>query len=134
MGNLGDAYIELNRYDEAAAVLQEAADLLTEISPIFAGAARGSLAMVLARKGDFDAALRLIALGEGQVEIHPEEHGKFLCRKGHVHLMSGQPEAAWDVLTQAKTIGAELAVGEHTTLARAIAELEVLLPVVTISK
>ena len=75
---------KLDRLDEAEAVFREAIPIGDDDLSCAAGAFRGSLALLLAQQGQHDEAQALLEAGEPQVESFPQEHAKFLCKKGHV--------------------------------------------------
>ena len=114
LGNLGDALVKLNRLDEAEAVFREAIPIGDDVFPVAAGAFRGSLSLLLAQQGQHDEAQALLEAGEPQVESRPEEHAKFLCKKGHVYHMAGDAEGARASLVQAQGMAVELKVSDDS--------------------
>ena len=79
----------------------------------------------MAEQGWIDEALQLIEVGEPMVLKLPEEHGKFLCRKGHVLWLNQDSEQARAALLQARELLRVLGLGDISPLARGIAALEV---------
>ena len=65
--------------------------------------------------------------GEPLVVAYPEEHAKFLCKKGKVCLLFGDTSAAQAALKQAKEIAADLKFSDDSELSQDIAELAELL-------
>jgi tetratricopeptide (TPR) repeat protein/predicted ATPase/serine/threonine protein kinase len=127
-GNMGDALVQLERLDEAEKAFESAISSCDRAGFISgAGAFRGSIALLLAKRGQSEEAHRLLEAGESQVEAHPDEHAKFLCKKGQVQLLEGELPAAHASLLQAQSIAKELDVGEHSEVSQAIAELRGLL-------
>ena len=74
-----------------------------------------------------DEAKALLEAGEPQVESHPEEHAKFLCKKGQVCHLAGDAEGARAALVQAQGMAAELKVTDDSELGQAVAALAALL-------
>jgi tetratricopeptide (TPR) repeat protein len=127
LGNLGDALSALKRFDEAEAAFRESIPICDETFPVVAGAFRGSLAWLLAQQDHFEEAQTLIVTGESQVESHPEEHAKFLTKKGHVCHLSGDTEGTQAALEAAAAIVLELKVGDESEVAKALRGLETVL-------
>jgi tetratricopeptide (TPR) repeat protein len=127
LGNLGDTLFELKRLDEAEIAFQQAIANCDDTFPAAAGAFRGSLALLMAQDGQLDEALVLLEKGEAQIVVFPEEHAKFLCKKGQAQLLAGQLPAARASLTQARTLTSGLHLGESREISSAIAQLESLL-------
>jgi tetratricopeptide (TPR) repeat protein len=123
LGNLGDALFELEQYDGAEAAFRQAIAIGNQTFPAAAGAFSASLALLLAKQGKLDEAQALLEVGEPQVEARPEEHAKFLCKKGQVCHMAGDAEGARAALVQAQAVATELKVTDHSAVCRAIAEL-----------
>ena len=119
--------ILLNQLDEARTALEGAIVLCDKLFPAGAGAFRGSLAVVLARKGDIEESFHLLSIGEQQVKVYPMEHGKFLCKKGLVQLWAGQPKKAFKTLQQAQQVATQNHVEEGSELAKMLMELQSLL-------
>ena len=78
----------------------------------------------MAEQGRIDEALQLLEVGEPMILKLPEEHGKFLCRKGHVLWMSQDSEQARTALSQAKELLGSLGLGDASPLVRSIAALQ----------
>jgi len=125
LGNLGEALIHLGRLDDAEQAFVDgiAACQDTGFAPA-AGAFCGSLALLLASQGRVEEAHALLETGESKVEIFPEEHVKFLCKKGQVQCLEGQLSAAQASIAQAESIASTLEFGEHSEIARDIAKLQ----------
>ena len=127
LGNLGDVLLKQGRLKEAAKHLQTAIRRCDSIIPAAAGAFQGSLALIRAKQGDLETARSLLSTGEGLVAPIPLELGKFLCKKGEIHLLSGERAAAESAYKQAQGIAKELNVKTNSQLVRSILELESLL-------
>ena len=127
LGNLGDALFSLERLDEAESPFRQAILICDETVPGAAGAFRGSLAWLLAQQDQFEEARSMLETGEAQVESYPEEHAKFLAKKGQVCHLAGDADGAWASLEQAQALAAELKVGDDSDVGRAIRELEAVL-------
>ena len=74
-----------------------------------------------------DEAQALLEAGEPQVESTPEEHAKFLCKKGQVCHIAGDAEGARAALVQAQGMAAELKVRDDSEVGQAVAALAALL-------
>ena len=127
LGNLGDALFKRGRLDEAETVLREAISIGEQAFPVAAGAFRASLALLLAHQGKYDEFKVLFETGEPQVEPYPDEHTKFLCKKGQVSLLAGDSMGAVAALKQAQAITAELDLGSESELMKVVVELAHLL-------
>ena len=106
---------------------REAIDQCNHTFPVAAGAFRGTLALLLAQADQFDEAMSLLECGEPQVEPMPEEHAKFLCRKGQVQHMSGRAQPARESLQKAREIADTLTVTENSEVSQAVTALTLLL-------
>ena len=94
MGNIGNLYSLLHRWQEARAALEQAISLCDQRIPAASGAFKGTLAYVVVQDGLYEEALSLLSEGEEQVKVMPEEYGKFLCKKVKVfHQMELKKEA-----------------------------------------
>ena len=103
LGNIGNLFIDMGRWDEAEIHLTSAVDLCSKFSPVATGAFSGSLAWVYAQDARIDEAVQLISETESLVKVYPLEHAKFLCKKSKILYMSNQPENAsrvWNKPTQ----------------------------------
>ena len=127
LGNLGDVLIKLDRLDEAETAFREAIAIGDDTFPAAAGAFRGSLSRLLAQQGQMEEAQTLLETGEPQVENYPEEHAKFLCKKGRVCHLAGDAERARAALVQAQGLVAELNVRDDSEVGQAVAALAALL-------
>jgi tetratricopeptide (TPR) repeat protein len=127
LGNLGDALFSLERLDEAESVWRKAILICEQTAPAAAGAFRGSLAWLLAQQDQIVEAQSLLETGEAQVESYPEEHAKFLAKKGQVCHLAGDADGARASLEQAQALAAELTVGDESDVGQAIRELEAVL-------
>lgn len=127
LGNLGDALFSLERLDEAESPFRQAILICDETVPGAAGAFRGSLAWLLAQQDQIEEARSMLETGEAQVESMPEEHAKFLAKKGQVQHLLGDADGARASLEQAQALAADLKVGDETQVAQAIRELEAVL-------
>jgi len=127
LGNLGDLFFTLERLDEAEHAFRQAIAAGGQTSPIIAGVFRGSLALLLAQQGNLDEAQRLLEMGDAQVAPRPDEHAKFLCKKGQVCRLAGDADGARASLDQARALAADLKVSEDSEVAKAIRELEAVL-------
>ena len=95
--------------------------------PAAAGAFRGSLALLLAQQGELDEARELIDAGETQVRAMPEEHAKFLCKKGKVAHLAGDLMSANTALKEAQDMAEAIGCQPESSVGQAIAELTELL-------
>jgi tetratricopeptide (TPR) repeat protein/predicted ATPase/serine/threonine protein kinase len=127
LGNLGDTLFQQNRLEEAEAAFRKAIPIGDETYPLSAGVFRASLALLLAQKGQRDEPRELVATGEPQVVPHPEEHAKFLCKKGQVQFLAGEPDAAQKSLDQAIAIATEHKIQTNMALTLTISALEALI-------
>jgi tetratricopeptide (TPR) repeat protein len=127
LGNLGDVLARLGREEQAEECLRDAIAICEGAVPPAAGAFRGTLALLLAEKGQLDEAQALLETGESLLQSHIGEYGIFLCKKGRVQCLSGQAQAARESLKQAQQVGKEASVGENSELARAIEALVLVL-------
>ena len=129
LGNLGDLYLKLDQAEDAERTLRDAITLCDEAIPAAAGAFRGSLALLLAQQDQTGEAQTLLETGEPQVEAYPEEHAKFLCKKGQVLHIAGEVDRAAEALTQAQAIAGELKVERQSEVGQALEELAAVLGV-----
>ena len=127
LGNLGDALYRVDRLDEAQESLRQAIEVCDESIPAGAGAFRASLALLLARQGQLDEALTLLEAGASLVAALPEEHAKFVCKRGLVCLSAGDAAGARTALKQAQEIATELKVTEHSEVGQALETLQAVL-------
>jgi tetratricopeptide (TPR) repeat protein/serine/threonine protein kinase len=127
LGNLGDALVKLGRLDEAEDAFRQATSLCDELIPGAAGAFRGSLALLLAKQDQPEEAQTLLQAGEAQVAPYPDEHAKFLAKKGHVCHLAGDTDGAQASLEQAQALVAELKVGAESGVEKALRGLETVL-------
>ncbi len=127
LGNIGDALFQLQRLDEAEVAFRQAIPISDGLFPIVASAFRGSLALLVARRGRLDEAQALLQAGEPLLPSCPDEHAKFLCKKGQVQLLAGQAEGARASLMQVQDIAAESKVSEGSEVSQAMGELSRLL-------
>jgi tetratricopeptide (TPR) repeat protein len=126
-GNLGDALFKLERMDEAETAYRTAIEILSETFQVGAGVFHGSLAWLIARKGQNEEAQEQLKKGEALVEPHPEEYAKFLTKKGHVCHLAGDADGARASLEQAQALAAELNVGVDSEVTQAIRDLKAVL-------
>jgi len=127
LGNLGDIYASLERYDEAEQAWITAIAILNECIPAAASAFQSSLALYRAQQGDMEAALSLLETSEPRLYNHPNEHAKFLSKKGQILKIAGDITGARAALTQARTLAAELQVSDNSEVAQAVSALGELL-------
>jgi tetratricopeptide (TPR) repeat protein len=127
LGNMGDALFRLERFDEAKRAWRQAIPIGDEAFPTAAGAFRGSLALLLAQQDQFEEAQSLLEVAEPQVECDPEEHAKFLGKKGQVCHLASDTDGARASLEQAQALVAELKITDENEVAQAIRELEAVL-------
>ena len=113
-GNVGDLLYKTNRYEEAKEELQKAISLCDVTIPAASGAFRGSLARILVRENNMDAALLLIKKGELQVQSYAEEYGKFLCKKALIEKIAQRLKQAKKTLDQAKQMASELKISDES--------------------
>jgi serine/threonine protein kinase/predicted ATPase/Tfp pilus assembly protein PilF len=128
LGNLGFLLFKLDRMEEAQVTLEEAIRIMSDSKLGSAvGAFRGALARVLARKGLLAEALKLLELGEPQVQSNPAEFIKFICNKGCVQLLNDEFNGAVGSLDRVRTLTTEMGLSTHSEVAQSTAELERLL-------
>ena len=127
LGNLGEVLMQSNESEEARTALKEAIRLGDKTFPVAAGSYRGSLALLLAREENFEEVYSLLRIGESQVRNSPEEHAKFLCKKGQVFLLREDPLGAERALEEAQAIAAQLNVSKLSEIGQAIGTLSLLL-------
>ena len=120
---LGDLSYKIAKPEEATKNLKEAIDICEQVFPTAAGAFRGTLALILAEQGHTKEALSALKKGEPQVEVHPLEHGKFLCKKAKVLFMDNQTEEAKKALQQANDIAKKLNLKDDSELGKSIADV-----------
>jgi len=119
--NLGDLLLEQGALDEAEQRLRAAIELGDQTWRVVAGAARGSLALIRAQRGDLDEARALLKRGEAQLRgRHAIELGKLLCKRGEIALRSAEPTVARAALSEAETIASEVGAGPDSELGQAI--------------
>ena len=124
-GNLGNLYYEMGDLAEARTLLTRALAHCDEGEPFAAGAFRGSLALISAEEGDFDAAASLFDAAEAQLRTtHLGEYGQMICKKGLVALLANRPLDAQAHLNAAQRIALDSGAGEQSELGYAIAQLE----------
>jgi tetratricopeptide (TPR) repeat protein len=123
-GNLGETFTALGWQAEAESALRESIDLCDGVIPAAGGAFRGSLAVLLAERGQSSEAHDLIRIGQEQVQSIPAEHAKFLCKAGQVYHLSGDSNGAIAALEQARVLANELKATENSEVGRALAKLE----------
>jgi tetratricopeptide (TPR) repeat protein len=123
LGNLGGVLFLLGRVDEAEVAFKRAILLSDEALPAAGGAFRGDLALLLAHQDQHEDAHALIEAGEPQVTSDPEEHAKFLCKKGQIELLAGQAEDAEASLQRAREIAEQLGLTAGSPLGAEIATL-----------
>jgi len=107
-GNLGDALFMLDQLDEAESAFRRAISICDEAVPPAAGVFRGSLGLLLGRRGLFDEAMDAFGAGEAQVEPIADEQIKFLCKKGQVQSQAGDRLGAQESLDRARLRGNNL--------------------------
>jgi len=127
LGNLGDALLALGELDKAEASLTQAIPITDKTFPVASGMFRGSLALLLAKKGGFERAAGLLEEGENRLQDHPQEHAVFLCKKGSVCHLSGDSAGAAEALLQAERLMSGLDIADESNGAQAVAELKALL-------
>ncbi len=123
LGNMGDTLALMGRDAEAQNAFRESIALSDANFPIAAGAFRGSLAVLLARTGEHDAAWKLIEEGEGLVKMNAEELIKFLCNKGLALLHMDEKEAAAASLNEAQDRASEVKARGGVEAVRALNKL-----------
>ena len=75
ISNLGEVYLKLQRYEEAEVALRKAILVGEETYPVLSGAARSSLALLIAQRGQRWMKRLSFSRLESLSEYHPEEHG-----------------------------------------------------------
>jgi tetratricopeptide (TPR) repeat protein len=124
LGNMGDALFNIGRYEEAESAFRQAIEICDETYPMAAGAFRGSLALSLAQQRRFDEAATLFKIGEVQVETQPDEHAKFICKKGLASQMEGRFEDARAALLTAEAMAVQLQTDTDSEVNQMIATLQ----------
>ena len=127
LGNLGEVLIELQCLDEAEDAHRRAISICDDTIQCAAGAFRGSLALLLAQQHKFDEAESMLQTGEPQVEPMPEEHAKFLGKKGQVCHLAGDADGAQASLEAARALAVELNLSGESEVGQAIRALEAVL-------
>jgi tetratricopeptide (TPR) repeat protein len=127
LGNLGDILFKQNRFEEAEDAFRKAIRIGEKAFPLAAGAFRASLALLLAQQGQREEAKDLLKIGEPLVAPYPVEHAKFLCKKGQIQFLAGEPKAAQESLDQVKARATEQKFGDDAEVKQAISDLEALL-------
>ena len=124
MGNLGDLFIKLGKWDEAEQNLLESIRLCTSLLPAAAGAFSGSLAWLYSQQSKHELAQKMLEEGEPMVAVFPFEHAKFLCRKARVLHAVDETQKAKEAYEQAKSIAEEIDKDENSELRKFIREVE----------
>ncbi|MDP6190550.1 MAG: tetratricopeptide repeat protein, partial [Gammaproteobacteria bacterium] len=127
LGNIGDIQYQESRFDEAEGSFRASILICDEACPPTAGAFRASLALLLSQNDRFDEAQALLEIGEPQVATYPNELIKFVCKKGQVQLLAGEPEAAKRSVEQVEAVALECKLDSKSESAQAILELVLLL-------
>ncbi len=124
-GNMGDALAALGQDSEAEEVYRKSIAISDDVLPSAAGAFRGALGLLLARGGRREEATALFDEGEALVAMLPDEHVKFLCRRGEFYILVGDVGGAREALQEAESIAVNLRLSDHGELARALRDLSV---------
>ena len=103
-GNLGDSLIETGQFQEAERALKRGIERCEKSIPGACSAFRGSLARLLAERGEFNKAQSLLDQSEQSIQVRPREHAIFLCKKGHVLRLKGDIKGAREALKQAQVL------------------------------
>jgi len=126
LGNLGDLMLSMGDAGSAAAYLSDAIAINDETLPMAAGAFRGSLALILAERGEMDEARVALVKGESQLRgVHKMEYGKFLCKEARVSHLAGDESAAQAALQSARLIADEVKAGPESEFRQTIQSAEV---------
>ena len=124
LGNLGDLQLEMGDLEAAELHLRESIAIGGDANAIIAGSFRGSLALIAARRGQFDDARSLLDHAEGLLDgLNAVEFGKLLTKRGHVEHLAGNAEAARSALDRAEAIALEIGAADASEIGRAVRDL-----------
>ncbi|MGB0639530.1 MAG: tetratricopeptide repeat protein, partial [Myxococcota bacterium] len=124
LGNMGDALFHIGQYKEAESAFWKAINICDDTFPMAAGAFRGSLALMLAQQGRSDESDTLFQIGESQVKVRPDEHAKFICKRGLVSTLKGNTNEARADLQTAKEISIQLQTDHDSEVNQLISKLQ----------
>jgi tetratricopeptide (TPR) repeat protein len=128
LGNMGDLMFLRDKFDEAEKSLKQGIEICDEIFPMAGGAFRGSLGMVLAKKGRTEEARRLLKEGEEILRgSNAIELGKLLCKRAQIEHLSKQHHEASLFFREAKKIARKMKVNSKSELGQSLKELKALL-------
>jgi tetratricopeptide (TPR) repeat protein len=123
LGNLGDLVYANDDLPRAARFLEDAISISDEIFPAAAGAFRGTLALICARRGDFTEARELLARGEEQVrDVFAVELAKLLCKRTIIERLGGDSATAAIALAEAVSIARDLNADGDSEVGELLAE------------
>ena len=124
LGNFGDIAYQLGQIDTAETALVRAIDLGDQTMPIVAGAFRGSLALIHARRDGFQSAFDLLETGAKQVENHPLEKARLLAKRARIEMWNDQLDDAQRSLGAAQQIADEFGLTDRVDLPPILHALE----------
>ena len=124
LGNMGVLYFKLDKHAAAEEHLSMAIDICDHYFQGASGYFKGTLAIILADRGDFDGAHRLLESGEIQVTPLREPYANFLCNKARVFLLQNRKQETQELLKQIEEHARELNPSPASELGRAISALK----------
>jgi len=110
LGNQGDLFYLEEDFDRAEAQFLEVITRTERVYPLLCGVFRGSLALIYAKKKDYEGAVALLEAGEEQIRTAQEqfELGKFLCKKSEALFRRGDLNGALVAFEEASDIAVAL--------------------------
>ena len=109
LGNLGDHYLKMGQIEEAEKCIAEAVEIFESMNSVGAAIFRGSMALVLAKRGELKAAQQLAEAADNALRGHlPWDHAKLLCKKAQVLHMAGDTSSAVQSLQTAQELSQSL--------------------------
>jgi predicted ATPase/serine/threonine protein kinase/tetratricopeptide (TPR) repeat protein len=128
LGHLGDLWWERGRLGKSQERLAQAIEILDQCFTGAAGFFRGSLAIIEAHRGNFDAARQLLARGDEQLRgVLMAQLGVLLCKRTEVEHLAGDGDTARAALDEAEALSIELEAGADSELGRYLEKLRPLL-------
>ena len=110
LGNQGDLFYGEQDFDRAETQFLEVIARSERVYPLISGVFRGSLALIYAKKQDYERALALLEVGEEEIRTAQEqfELGKFLCKKSQALFRIGDLNGALAAFEEASDIAVSL--------------------------
>ena len=115
-GNLGGILIELLDFRSAEIYLNKAIEGCASQASYASGALKSTLAVLLAKKGNFTSANLLLLDAEEELIEVKEEYGKFLCHKIEVYFLEHKFEQINDLFEKVEQLVNELQATETSEL------------------